>query len=158
MTKSNFRSLLAFFALILILQMVASAATYTSIDNWYLGLKKTSWNPPDLVFGPVWTTLYLMIAISGWRIWVKIGQERMRHPAMVWYFIQLALNLLWSIVFFGLQSPIAGLVDIILLLIAIFMTIKLFFPINKTAAILLVPYFIWVMYASTLNAGIVYLN
>lgn len=151
-------SLAGFFALIITVQFIGSVFTFSSVENWYPTLNKVSWNPPAWVFGPVWTALYILIAISGWLVWLKIGKNQLRHKAMLFFGLQLILNLLWSIAFFGMQSPIAALIDIIFLLIAIIFTIYHFFLLDKKAAILLVPYLLWVSYAMTLNAGIVYLN
>lgn len=156
--KNKYLSLLGFFALIIFVQMLGSAATFSSVTTWYPTLNKVAWNPPAWVFGPVWTMLYVMIAISGWRIWIKIGKDQIKHKAMRCYLFQLAFNLLWSIFFFGLKNPAAGLADISILLVAIIITIRNFAALDKFAAILLLPYFLWVSYALTLNAGIVYLN
>lgn len=157
MTKKT-TSLLYFIALIFAVQAISSFATISSVGSWYQGLNRVSWNPPDWVFGPVWTILYLMIAISGWLAWNSLSGRKINHPAMHWYFLQLFLNFMWSMLFFGLRSPTPALIDIVLLIIAIAVTMKKFMRLNKKAALLLVPYFLWVCYASTLNAGIVYLN
>jgi len=156
--KNKFISLLGFLALIIVVQIIGSAATFSSVQSWYPTINKVAWNPPAWVFGPVWTALYIMIALSGWRVWVSIGKNQLKHSAMHWYFFQLFINLMWSVLFFGLKNPMAGLLDILILLASIAITIRKFLRIDRLAATLLIPYLIWVCYASTLNAGIVYLN
>ncbi len=156
--KNKFISLIGFLVLIAVVQIIGSYATFTSVQNWYPTLVKVSWNPPAWVFGPVWTALYIMIAVSGWRVWVSIGKNQFKNSAMHWYFFQLFINLMWSILFFGLKNHVAGLLDIFILLVSIIITIRKFIRIDKLAAMLLVPYLLWVSYALTLNAGIVYLN
>lgn len=156
--KNKFISLIGFLVLIAVVQIIGSTATFTSVQSWYPTINKVSWNPPAWVFGPVWTALYIMIAVSGWRAWVGIGKYQIRNSAMHWYFFQLFINLMWSLLFFGLQNPTAALLDIFILLASIVITIKKFLRIDKLAAMLLIPYLLWVCYASTLNVGIVYLN
>lgn len=148
--------LIAFLVVTSLVQAIGSIATFSSVQDWYPSLNKVSWNPPAWVFAPVWTILYMMIAVSGWRVWIKLDKNQIHHASMRWYGLQLFVNLLWSIFFFGLQNPLAGLVDITILLITIVITIQHFLKIDKHAAILLLPYFLWVAYASTLNIGIVY--
>lgn len=156
--KHKYMSLLCFLALIIVVQAIGSAATFSSVQSWYPTINKVAWNPPAWVFGPVWTALYIMIALSGWRVWVGLGHNQIKNSAMHWYFFQLFINLMWSVLFFGLKNPIAGLFDIFILLASITITIRKFAFIDKLAAALLIPYLLWVCYASTLNAGIVYLN
>ncbi|MBL0319407.1 MAG: tryptophan-rich sensory protein [Alphaproteobacteria bacterium] len=152
------KPLIGFIALIIVVQTIGSFATFSSVQSWYPTLNKVAWNPPAWVFGPVWTALYIMIAVSGWRVWVVLGPRPYHHWAMHWYFFQLVINLMWSVLFFGLRNPLAGLLDIVVLLGAIMMTIISFWRLDKQAGLLLIPYVLWVLYASTLNAGIVYLN
>lgn len=131
--------------------IIGSVFTINSVNTWYLTLAKPSFNPPAFVFGPVWTMLYLLMGIA-----LFLALEK--KAKLKWFYIQLALNSIWSIIFFGLQNPLLALVDIIFLWIAIFMTIKLFWKKNRTSAYLLIPYFAWVTYATALNLAIVYLN
>lgn len=131
--------------------IIGSVFTINSVNTWYLTLAKPSFNPPAFVFGPVWTMLYLLMGIA-----LFLALEK--KAKLKWFYIQLALNSIWSIIFFGLQNPLLALVDIIFLWIAIFMTIKLFWKKNRTSAYLLIPYFAWVTYAAALNLAIVYLN
>ena len=154
-------SLLGFIALVATISFVSSHITMPSVQSWYQHIEKAAWNPPDYVFAPVWTTLYLMIAVAGWRVWGTISgslTQRLMHPAMRIYWLQLMYNFLWSVVFFGLGAFILAAVNIVALLCAIALTIHRFKPIDATAAYLLVPYFLWVLYASTLNIAIAVLN
>lgn len=119
--------------------------------TWYFTLNKPFFSPPNWVFGPVWTILYILMGISLYLVWIK-----REVPGIFW--IQLILNALWSMIFFGLKNPSAALIDIIALWIAIVLTIKAFSKINKLAANLLYPYLAWVSFASVLNLAIVLLN
>lgn len=123
--------------------------------GWYDSLDKPFFTPPGWLFGPVWTVLYLAMAVSGWLVWRRQGFS---GAAMSLFFVQLALNLGWSIVFFGLRAPALGLVEITVLWVAILLTILAFRGISRPAALLLVPYLAWVTFATLLNAGIWWLN
>jgi len=127
-------------------------------NPWFDHLQKPSWNPPGYIFGPVWTTLYLLMGISFWLIWKKESVSQKYRTAKIIFIIQLCLNFCWSIIFFRLHSPGWAFVDIILLLIVLFITIFRFSNISKTAAWLLVPYIAWVCFASCLNFAIWKLN
>ena len=121
---------------------------------WYDGLTKPSWNPPSWVFGPVWSTLYLLMGIAAWLVWRRAG---FGLPLVFWG-LQLVLNALWSYLFFGLQRPDLALVDIGLLLATIVATILAFRPVSPLAAGLLVPYLLWVAFATALNLALWRLN
>lgn len=125
--------------------------------GWYDSLTKPFFTPPASLFGPVWTVLYLAMAVSGWLVWRRAGFYRAK-VAMTLFGAQLALNLLWSVVFFGLRAPGQGLVEIVVLWAAILATILAFRRISHPAALLLVPYLAWVTFATALNAGIWLLN
>ena len=131
---------------------IGSIFSFSAIENWYAYLNKPFFNPPNWIFGPVWTTLYILMGISAYLVWKK------RKGIPFWFWIQLVLNALWSILFFGLQSPILAFVGVIFLWLSIFLTITSFYRIHKTAAYLLVPYLLWVTFASLLNASIALLN
>ncbi|MBI2040035.1 tryptophan-rich sensory protein [Candidatus Microgenomates bacterium] len=130
---------------------IGSIFTVSSITTWYVTLNKPSFSPPNWVFGPVWTMLYALMGISLYLVWLK-----QRIPTVFW--IQLFLNVIWSIIFFGMRNPLLALVDIVALWIAIILTIKAFSKINKLSAYLLYPYLAWVSFASILNFAIVILN
>lgn len=150
-------SFIIFILLCLIMQIVGSLWTRETVLTWYPTLIKPSWTPPDWVFGPVWSSLYLMIAVSGWLMY-RAEYSQKRAVALMLYGSQLALNFIWSFLFFSLQSPILGLIDIILLCLFISLTIIKAWPVSHLASILLIPYFIWVLYATSLNTGIWLLN
>ena len=124
---------------------------------WFRSIEKPSWNPPDRVFGPVWTTLYTMMAVAAWLVWRRWGFAGAR-AALTAYFVQLALNTAWSWLFFGRQDIGAALADIVLLLVAIVVTLALFWKRHRLAALLLVPYLAWVSFATALNFSIWRLN
>jgi translocator protein len=125
--------------------------------EWYDTLAKPFFTPPSWLFGPVWTALYAAMAVAGWLVWRERGRMNVR-PALVLFGAQLILNLLWSVVFFGMESPGWGLVEILILWGAIFLTIISFMRVSRMAGWLLVPYLMWVTFATFLNAGIWLLN
>lgn len=131
--------------------------TSSSVGSWYQTLAKPSFNPPDWLFAPVWTALYLMMAVAGWRVWRRVGW-RDGGPALIAFAVQLALNLGWSAVFFGLRLPGPALTVIVLLLAAIAVTTRLFWRADRLAGALLLPYIAWVAFASLLNTSIWLLN
>ncbi len=126
-------------------------------SDWYDALSKPTWNPPDWVFGPVWTVLYTMMGVSAWIIWDRFGLKAAR-VALAAFIIQLLLNGLWSRLFFGMQEPGWAFFEILILLAAIAITTVLFFRKNAVAGWLMVPYILWVGYASTLNGAIWLMN
>ncbi len=132
--------------------------TYDSISNWYVGLNKPALNPPDWLFGPVWIILYLMMGISLFIIWKEDLKNKEIKSAFILFMIQLIFNASWSIVFFGAQTTIGGLIVIIILWILILVTILKFMKISRTAGILLIPYLLWVSFATYLNFSIYKLN
>lgn len=136
---------------------LGGAVTASSIASWYHALQKPSFNPPDWVFGPVWTALYLAIAVAGWRVWRKAGIAGAR-AAMACYALQLALNLAWSLLFFGSRWIGVALLEIVVLLVAIVANALLFRPIDRAAAWLLWPYAAWVTFAAVLNFSLWRLN
>lgn len=151
--------LLAFVAACFAVAGVGSLITMpqTASGGWYGTLDKPFFTPPSWLFGPVWTVLYLSIAVSGWLAWRRAGFHGAQVP-MALFFVQLGLNLLWNVAFFGLQSPGLGLVEILVLWSSILLTIVAFMRISRPAGWLLVPYLVWVTFATALNAGIWWLN
>lgn len=125
--------------------------TESAVRTWYAGLNKPLFNPPDWIFGPVWTALYLMMGIALYLVWRNGLVDKRTKIAVALFAAQLALNLLWSILFFGMHNPLAGLVEIVLLWASILATMIAFFRISNPAGLLLVPYFLWVSFASALN-------
>ncbi|MFS4468615.1 TspO/MBR family protein [Maribacter sp. 2210JD10-5] len=142
----------------LIIGFLSSIATQTSVDDWYLTLNKPSFNPPNEIFAPVWTALYVMMGIAAGWIWGKGFHHKWVKTALYHFGFQLLLNSLWSIVFFGLQQPFWGFLVIISLLIALIATIRWFKVVSKVAALLMVPYLLWVCFAAFLNYKIWVLN
>ena len=138
--------------------IVGSFFTTQSIDNWYVGIKKPFFNPPDSVFAPVWITLYVLMGVSLFIVWSKGLETRRSKSALSLFMAQLLLNSLWSFAFFGCSSPLVGLIVIILLWAAILLTIVSFYKISRIAALLLVPYIAWVSFAVVLNGAIFMLN
>jgi benzodiazapine receptor len=127
--------------------------TARSVPTWYQTIEKPSWTPPSGVFGPVWTVLYLMMGIAAWLVWRKDGFSG-AGPALGVFGVQLALNALWSVLFFGMRNPGAGFAEIILLWVAIVATVALFWRVSALAGALLLPYLAWVTFAAALNGAI----
>jgi benzodiazapine receptor len=125
--------------------------------EWFAALKKPSWNPPGWVFGPVWTALYAMMAAAAWLVWQRGGWKEQRKPLLI-FLAQLALNAVWTPLFFGLHRPGVAFAEIVLLWLAIVATLVAFRPVNRTAAWLLVPYLAWVSFAAVLNGTLWRLN
>lgn len=132
--------------------------TSTSIPTWYVTLNKPFFSPPNWLFGPVWTLLYFLMGVSFFLVLEKGYKKKKNQLAIKLFLIQLLLNFTWSPIFFGLKSPGLGLVNIIIMLIFIILTIKNFHPISKVAAYLLIPYLMWVSFATLLNGAILWLN
>ncbi len=132
--------------------------TITGVDSWYQTINKPSWNPPNWIFGPVWTTLYVMMGVALFFVWKSDVREALKKTAITLFAVQLVLNFLWSFIFFNQQQPGWALVEIVMMWIAILLTIFAFAKIDKTAAWLLVPYISWVSFATILNYTIWQLN
>lgn len=144
--------------IVLVIAIVASLCTVPQIPGWYSTLNKPSFNPPDQLFAPVWTVLYIMIATAAYLVWKLRTDSGLYRNTRLVYFIQLALNFSWSIIFFGMHHIFLALVIIILLWFSIIANIYYFGRFSKTAAWLLVPYLLWVSFASVLNFSIYILN
>jgi len=155
--RTQILGLIAFVAICFAVAALGGAATSSSVGDWYQTLERPAWNPPDWVFGPVWTALYLMMAIAAWLVWRRDGFTKARK-ALSWFALQLGLNLTWSVLFFGLHRPDLALVDIMLLLVAIAVTALSFRKHSTAAAFLLIPYLLWVAFATVLNTSIWLLN
>jgi translocator protein len=136
---------------------VSGLATTPNIPNWYAHLAKPSWTPPDWVFGPVWSMLYFTMAVAAWLVWRQAGLAG-AAITMALFGIQLLLNALWSWLFFGLHSPGAAAVDIVVLWMAIAATTVAFWRRSALAGILFVPYLVWVSFATALNLALWRLN
>ena len=156
--KINWKKLVAAIIICQGTGLLAGLATASSVSSWYTTLDKPGFTPPNWLFAPVWTALYFIMAIAAYLVWQKEIKAEGVKKALILFLMQLLLNGLWSIFFFGLRSPLLGLVDIIALIIVLTLTIFKFYKINKIAAYLLLPYLLWVLYATALNLAIVLLN
>lgn len=137
---------------------IGSAATFAHLSDWYMHLNKPVLTPPNWVFGPAWTTLYVLMIIAFWEI-LRTGPETpLRRAAIGIFLIQLVFNALWSVGFFGARSPLAGLILIAGLWLSILATIISFYRIKRLAGLILIPYLAWVSFATWLNLGVFLLN
>jgi tryptophan-rich sensory protein len=160
-SNQKWRQLLLFLFLCFSVEIIGGWLTRSSVSSWYPTLHKPSWNPPNWIFGPVWTILYGLMAISLWLIWLKQkegSEQKSFQLAYILFGLQLFLNCLWSGLFFWMQNPALALIDILLLWVVLLLTIIEFHKHSPLAAFLLVPYFLWITYAVTLNAAIWNLN
>ncbi len=137
---------------------VSGFFTTAEIPGWYQTINKPTWNPPSWLFGPVWTTLYVMMGIALFLVWKSNTGEALKRKAITLFAVQLILNFFWSFIFFNQQQPGWALVEIIMMWLAILLTIFAFAKVDKVAAWLLVPYISWVSFATILNYTIWKLN
>lgn len=138
--------------------VLGSLFSISAIGDWYQFLNKPAFSPPNWVFGPAWTVLYLLMGIALYLVWARQTDSKVPKLAFAVFYVQLALNAVWPIIFFGLHSPFWAFVDIVALCFAIVCTIVVFYKISKPAGYLLVPYIIWVSFAGYLNYSIWQLN
>lgn len=138
--------------------VIGSIFTASSIEGWYLLLEKPAFNPPSWIFFPVWTALYTLMGVSLYLVWEKGLQRREVKTGVLLFGLQLGLNILWSLLFFGLRSPYYAFLEILVLWLAIPLTMVQFWKISKAAFILLIPYLLWVSFAALLNYQIWVLN
>lgn len=138
--------------------IVGSVFTVSSIPAWYTTLQKPSFSPPNWIFGPVWITLYALMGVALYLVWMKGLKKKENRRSIAIFVIQLTLNALWSIVFFGGRSILGGMIVIAALWLLIVLTIVTFWKISKTAGLLLLPYLAWVSFAAILNASLSWLN
>lgn len=150
--------LAGFIAICLLTGALGGWATSQSVAEWYPTLNKPAWNPPAWVFAPVWTTLYVMMATAAWLVWKKTPRASGPRLALGLFFVQLAMNCLWSFLFFGARNPAWALVDIFALLAALAATTWVFFHHSRLAGALMLPYLAWVSFAAFLNFTIWQLN
>jgi tryptophan-rich sensory protein len=159
--KSKFKKRLAIFlsiALCLCVGGIAGSVTQAAIPVWYAGLNKPFFTPPNWLFGPVWTLLYILMGWSAGWIWSYGSHHKWVKTALYHFAAQLILNGLWSLVFFGYKNILGGILIILTLIILVILTIKWFKIINKKASYLLYPYVGWLLYATALNIGVYLLN
>lgn len=148
------------YACVFALQIFAVFISMDSFDQWYGTLNKVAWNPPDAIFAPVWTVLYVIMAFSVWIVYIANGIRKCEFKIICYrvFALQLFCNFLWSFFFFYLHSPVLALIDIFALLTFIFLCIIYFYKVNRAASMLMIPYFLWVLFATALNISIVVLN
>jgi translocator protein len=156
--KANYQKLSVSFGLPQLAGIIGSFFTASSIPTWYATINKPSFVPPNSVFGPVWVILFFMMGIALYLVWMRGLENRAVKKAMRIFFIQLALNTAWSIIFFGIKNPGLALLEIIVLWVAIAWTIIEFYKISRPAGLLLVPYILWVSFATALTYSIWSLN
>jgi benzodiazapine receptor len=152
--------LVAGFGLVVCFVLCFAAAAFGAQfgpGDWYASLRKPSWNPPNWIFGPVWTALYSMMSVAAWLVWRQGGWQA-NWRALTAFLIQLGLNAVWSWLFFGLRNPGLALVEILFLWASILWTWRLFRPISPAADWLLLPYLAWVSFAALLNGVLWRLN
>lgn len=146
-------------AICLVVGYLSSITTQSSINTWYPTLIKPIFNPPNWLFAPVWTLLFIMMGIAAGMIWNQLENQReLVKKALLFFTVQLLLNALWSYLFFGLNNVLLALIEVILLWLVIYETFHIFKKIDKKAAYLFIPYLIWVAFAAVLNGSIYYLN
>ncbi|RTY86218.1 TspO/MBR family protein [Flavobacterium sp. GT3R68] len=156
---NKFKRILVVVATCLALGYFSGLVTQSSIETWYPTLLKPSFNPPNWIFAPVWSMLYIMMGIAAGLVWNRVEFEKETvKKALVLFAIQLALNALWSILFFGLKNPLLALIEIVLLWLMIYETYLKFSKIDKIASYLMLPYLAWVSFAAVLNASLWWLN
>ncbi|NJB71836.1 tryptophan-rich sensory protein [Saonia flava] len=142
----------------LLIGFLSSMITQNSVNDWYIGLNKPSYNPPNWIFAPVWTVLYILMGIAAGLVWAKGFYHIWVKTALYHFGFQLLLNALWSIIFFGFQSPFWALLIILVLALLILFTINWFRIVSTTAAYLMIPYLLWVCFATLLNYKIWEMN
>ena len=142
----------------LLIGFLSSFATQSSVSTWYTTLNKPSFNPPNAIFAPVWTVLYILMGVAAGIVWSKGFHHIWVKTALYHFGFQLLFNALWSIVFFGFKNPFWALIVILVLLTLIILTIRWFRVVSKLAALLLIPYLLWVAFATILNFSIWQLN
>lgn len=158
MTKSLFIKIALCICICLLVGYIGSMATGTSVNNWYVGLSKPSWSPPNWVFAPVWISLYILLGVATALVWERGSHHKLVRTALLYLVYLLVLNCLWSIAFFGYQSPYFALLIITALLIVLVFTIRYYRIVHLWAALILIPYLLWVSFAALLNFSIWQLN
>ncbi|MHB1938856.1 MAG: TspO/MBR family protein [Acidobacteriaceae bacterium] len=157
---SGFRSqaaLIFWVGLCVAVGLISGLLTRRAIPSWYASLRKPSFNPPNWIFGPVWTTLYILMGVAAWMVWAQPASQ-IRTYALAWFLIQLGLNFLWSMIFFRWHAIAGALGEVSILWLAILATMVLFGELRPLAGWLMAPYLCWVSFATVLNLGVFRLN
>jgi benzodiazapine receptor len=156
---NKFTKIAIMVATCLAIGFLSGQATQAGVDNWFPLIKKPSFNPPAWLFAPVWTMLYIMMGVAAGMVWDHIDRQRDEvRKALIFFAIQLALNALWSVLFFGLRNPLLAFIEIIILWLMIFETYTQFRRIDTFASWLMLPYLAWVSFATVLNGTIWWMN
>lgn len=157
MKISSLWKLIISFSVVTVAAVVGSLATFSAIPTWYVTLHRTVLTPPNWVFGPVWTLLYILMAVAAFLVWKQAKTEESRQ-GLILFIEQLVLNVAWSVIFFGLHQILLAFVTIIILWLTIIVTTIWFFRVNKPAGYLMLPYIVWVSFASMLNFAVYLVN
>lgn len=155
--RSRWRALIAWLGACFAVALTSTLFTASAIPGWYAGLAKPSFNPPNQIFGPVWTVLYAAMGIAAWQVWMRHDSDK-RTQALLLFITQLLLNFGWSLIFFGWHQIGAAFIEILMLWLAIVLTTIHFFRVSRAAGWLMTPYLCWVSFASVLNWEIWRLN
>jgi tryptophan-rich sensory protein len=155
--NSTSRQALALLGWLALCFAASGSAVFIAPGGWYAGLNKPSWNPPAWLFGPVWSLLYVMMAVAAWLVW-RQGGWRSQGRALGWFLLQWLLNALWTPLFFGLHRPGLAFAEMLLLWLALAATVRAFWQVRPAAGVLLVPYLAWVSFAALLNFTLWRLN
>ena len=153
----RYGALIGFLAATFAAAAIGSSATFTNVKTWYPTLEKPAWTPPSGLFAPVWTALYVMMAVAAWRVW-RMQTSPAARAVLRLYGAQLALNALWSVLFFGLRRPDLALIDIAGLWLLLVLALYHFWRADRIAGVLWLPYVLWVSFACVLNAAVWMLN
>ena len=154
MTKNKYLSLILILLITFIASAIGGLTTAAFKEPWYSEIMLPSFNPPSWVFAPVWTSLYILMSIAIWRIWIKFSD----HKTLSIYFYHLLFNATWSVVFFGFHQIELALINLIIILVFIIVLMKIFFNKDRLSFFIMTPYILWVSYALILNVAIVNLN
>jgi tryptophan-rich sensory protein len=158
MNTKTLPSLVLALALCFAAAALGSFFTTPAISTWYATLTKPVFSPPNWIFGPVWTILYICMAVALWMVWNTKTKKKEKSSGIKYFYIQLGLNALWSVLFFGLHNLFLAFAEIIVLWMMIYLTVKNFLSVSRTAGRLLLPYLAWVSFASLLNLSVAILN
>ena len=154
MTKNKYLSLIFILLITFIASAIGGFTTTSFKEPWYSEIILPSFNPPSWVFAPIWTTLYIMMSLAAWKVWINHFDKKILSI----YFVHLFFNSIWSIIFFGFHEVFFALLDLIIILVFIIILMKIYFIKNKASYYLMIPYFLWSLYAFILNLNIVILN
>lgn len=154
MTKNKYLSLVLILIITFSASLIGGYITYYNKEPWYSQIILPSFNPPSWVFGPVWTTLYVLMSLAAWSLWMKNFNKKQLNL----YFVHIFFNSIWSVIFFGFHLIGLALLNLVIILAFIILLMKIYFTANKLSFYLFLPYFVWTSYALILNSAIYYLN